>query len=258
MGQSTSKKECLTNEIWLIDNGNFNKSTEDKTLVIDKEQTLEALLSTLTHIKDLLKDRKVYISHCCNVDLIQPILDYYNLIPVKAEGIFNGLLALNSATSCSNTSFSECKNNSTYNNLQSRFKSQSDDKIKCNDNEQDLIYLLQIGDIPVYPELQLNLKDNCRCGYYKTKQNISKVTLSGSVIRRSYLNMILKSFSNIGEPNVKLDHLSRFIYRASIGRRGLQPIIRYEYENRIKDSQKEIDLLQSRRENVTLVKNKNK
>lgn len=269
MGQSTSKRECLTDEIWLIDNGNFNKSTtlqEDKALVIDKEQTLEALLSTLTHIKDLLKDRKVYVAHRCNVDLIQPIVDYYNLTPVKAEeGIFNGLLALNSATLCSNTSSFECKSNSTYNNLQNRFKSQSYDKIKCNDDNehgQDLIYLLLIGDIPVYPELQLNLEDNCRCGYYKdkTKENTSKVTLSGTVIRRSYLNMILKSFSNIGEPNVKLEHLSSFIYRASIGRRGLQPIIRYEYEyeNRIKDSQKEIDLLQSRREKVTLFKNKNK
>lgn len=239
MGQCNS----TSYEIWLIDNGNFNKSTT----VIDKEQTLKALLRTLTHITHLLKDRKVYVSYCCDFELIQPIVDYYNVIPVKSEeGMFSGLLSLNSATLCSDNSFSKCKDNSMYNNLQ------SDNKIKRNDNEQDLIYLLLIGDIPVYPELQLNLDDNCRCGYYKhiNEENQYTVTLSGTVIRRSYLNMVLKSFSNVGNSHASLDN---FIYNASIGRRGLQPMIKYG--NNTSDIQLEFNSLHSQKESVTLIRN---
>lgn len=240
MGSCESNVTQCNDEIWIIGNEGVTTQQEDKTCEKSKAIIIKASLRTLNNTKYLRERRKVYLSHCCDNDIIQPIANFYNVCSVKAEeGIFNGLLALSQSNVTNSSSVNSCKDNSNY------------AKIKC-DNSKDLIYLLLIGDVPLNPEMQLDSGDSCRCGYYRNEEErgMNDIALSGTVLRRSYINLIVKSFSKIEESDRTIKNLIHCLYNISIGRTGLQPVIKFK--NEITDFQKEIELLESQREQVTL------
>lgn len=249
MGQCNSNELDVRGEIWIIDSGKWQSKNDDNDMY--NEVTIKALLRTLSNTKELRRNRKVYLSCWYDIDKIQPILDHYDIIAVKTDkGVFNGLFALDAITSYPSKNNTYLKSqisnleptyippSSSYNNIQdAKYQAHQ----FASSTKQDLIYILLIGDIPVNPELQLPPGVDCSCGYYTTSSDVKAInlTLSGSVIKRHHLDFILKSFSKIEDKStITYNNLKQCIFYTSVGKSGLQPIIKYE--NKILNIQSEI------------------
>lgn len=262
MGQCNSNESDVRGEIWIIDSGKWQSKNDDNEMY--NEVTIKALLRTLSNTKELRHNRKVYLSCWYDIDKIQPILDHYDIIAVKTDkGVFDGLVALDAITSypSKNNTYSKLQISTlepTYIHPSSSYNNIQDVKYQAHQfassTKQDLIYILLIGDIPVNPELQLLPEVDCSCGYFITSSdpNVINLTLSGSVIKRYHLDFILKSFSKIEDKStITYSNLKQSIFYTSVGRSGLQPIIKYG--NNTSDIQSEIKRYEFIRKDVKLV-----
>lgn len=208
MGQCESNN---VDEIWIIGS---NKETANGT----PDVKIKALMRTLhdMDVNDLhKKGMKVYISCSYDTKLIQPLIDHCPLIPVSTtQGTFNELFSLMSQSSINRSNKTQISNTDKHS------------KVGC----FDLIYIIEAGDVPINPNMKLECGVGCKLGYYEDNTHLT-LTLSGCVIKRYYINLVLKSFFSLGQIQLNpslIINLRNCLFEISSGREGLQRMIKYD------------------------------
>lgn len=209
MGQCESSNTGDMNEIWIID------SNKEPTNDIP-DVKIKALMRTLHNMGNICKkETKVYISCSYDTKLIQPMIDHCPLIPVSTtHGTFNELFSLMSQSSSNRSNKTQTSNTDKY----------------SQPGRHDLIYIILAGDVPINPSMELERGVGCKLGYYEDDNNLN-FTLSGSVVKRHIMDLVLKSFFAMGQiqtnPSLIVD-VKRCLFELSSGRTGLQKMIKYD------------------------------
>lgn len=187
MGANKSKQDY--DEVWIID------SERDAVCMV-------SLMYTISSLQLFNNKKKIFVACSYDPSTIHTLIDQYNLEIVRVEqnsDCFNMFCALNKK-SCELKYYG---NNIKHNTIESCYTNiDSDDIMFTSIKESDCtVLLVASGDVVLVPELTLRKNELCRSGaYYETNKPTIYYSLSGTLIMKRELDLMLKKFIDSKQP----------------------------------------------------------